>query len=63
MVCPDPWISGYGSGWLYCSALQFLPPAPEVLAEIAEKEINNNFLQCMLSPYSLIRAFTQCHSK
>ena len=24
---------------------------------------NNNFLQCILYPYSPIRAFTQCHSK
>ena len=22
MVCPDTWIPYYGSGWLYCSALQ-----------------------------------------
>ena len=30
---PTPQILYCSSGWLYCSALQFVPPAPEILAE------------------------------
>ena len=43
MVYPDPRIPCYSSGWLYCSALQFLPPALEVLAEIKTTTFYNEF--------------------
>ena len=50
MVCPDPWISYYGSGWLYRSALQFIArtgsTVPEVLAEIKTALFDNAF--CLL---------------
>ena len=29
-----PWIPCYGSEWLYCGALRFVLPEPEVLAKI-----------------------------
>ena len=43
MVCPDPRIPCYGSVWLYCSALQFLRPAPEALADIKTTIFYNAF--------------------
>ena len=39
----DSLIHWNGSGWLYGSALQFLPPAPEVLAEIKTTIFCNAF--------------------
>ena len=41
------------------SALQFVPPAPKLLAE----KTNSNFLQCILPPHFPVRAFKQCHLK
>ena len=40
LACPR--IPCYGFEWLYCcSALQFVPPAPEVLAEIKTTIFDN----------------------
>ena len=40
------------------STLLFVPPAPEVLAEIKKNDSALPF-----APHSSIRAFTQCHLK
>ena len=52
-----PRIHCYGSEWLYCSALRFVPPAPEVFAEIKTTIFYNAFclliLRLELSPNAI----------
>ena len=48
MVCPGPRIPCYGFGWLYRSALQFVPAAPEVLAEMKATIFYNAFCRLIL---------------